>query len=421
MSNYYFVQKVLQSGPHRLSRDPIQGKSEYGELSHAKKAAQKLTKKKLTWKADDRNGGRGYFDVFYGKDKTGNTLFTVSEQMRKTNPERITAAWLKKRVGLLNDMLDRPTTAYTKKADGGLTGNRGHLFIDNAYGGVKVAEMSGGGTGENNISDGYVPKKELNNFINGMIAGVREAQAGRKQNPTHKKTPGYSAGFKLGKKKKGRKKNPIIKQGMQLPGGRGRVMQYDSATDYVLVDRGVGVQPFVVWTIDPVSLDTYTGHYFKNLGDAVRKFEEKAGMKMNPKGRKKMAKKKRSAKQLANDKRLGRMAKARAKVKRGGARKKVARKKVAKRKTNPKTNKARTWKIGTSSKKYYVIVALVPASSGKVLRFYSGFGWVLLSKAAHYADKTTAKKVAMGLSKRNIAVAPSTTSARKLIEVLSGK
>ncbi len=56
----------------------------------------------------------------------------------------------------------------------------------------------------------------------------------------------------------------------------------------------------------------------------------------NPiKGKRKMAKKKRSAKQLANDKRLGRMAKARAKAKRGGARKKVVRRKVA-RKTNPK-------------------------------------------------------------------------------------
>lgn len=45
-----------------------------------------------------------------------------------------------------------------------------------------------------------------------------------------------------------------------------------------------------------------------------------------------MHKKKRSAKQLANDRRLGRMAKARAKAKRGG-RSRVTRKKVAKRKT----------------------------------------------------------------------------------------
>jgi hypothetical protein len=66
----------------------------------------------------------------------------------------------------------------------------------------------------------------------------------------------------------------------------------------------------------------------------------------NPKGRKKMAKKKRSKKQLANDKRLGRMAKARAKKKYGGkvakrkraaGRKKYTRtKRVAKTRRNPK-------------------------------------------------------------------------------------
>ena len=127
--------------------------------------------------------------------------------------ERITQAWLNKRVGLLNDMLGRPKTQYTKKAGGGLTGNKGHLFIDHAYSGVKVAMMAGNGTGEHNISDGYVPKRELNNFINGMIAGVREAQAGRKQNPAKRKTPGYDAGFKLAKgKRKMAKKKRSAKQ-----------------------------------------------------------------------------------------------------------------------------------------------------------------------------------------------------------------
>ena len=51
--------------------------------------------------------------------------------------------------------------------------------------------------------------------------------------------------------------------------------------------------------------------------------------KVNP-----LEKKKRSAKQLANDKRLGRMAKARAAKKRG--KKKTTRRKVTKRKVNPK-------------------------------------------------------------------------------------
>jgi hypothetical protein len=65
------------------------------------------------------------------------------------------------------------------------------------------------------------------------------------------------------------------------------------------------------------------------------------GPQANPKGKRKMAKKKRSAKQLANDKRLGRMAKARAKKKRGG-RRKVAKRKVTKRRVVRKRNPKRT-------------------------------------------------------------------------------
>ena len=77
-------------------------------------------------------------------------------------------------------------------------------------------------------------------------------------------------------------------------------------------------------------------------------------------------KKKRSAKQLANDKRLGRMAKARAKAKRGGrrkvTRKKTARKKVARRNPHKKrtaSKKSHLWIVfGCTSKRklYYLTV-----------------------------------------------------------------
>ena len=60
--------------------------------------------------------------------------------------------------------------------------------------------MSGGGTGENNISDGYVPKKELNNFINGMIAAVRLVE-NKKRNPSRRKKS---------QKKITRRKNPSL-------------------------------------------------------------------------------------------------------------------------------------------------------------------------------------------------------------------
>jgi len=100
--------------------------------------------------------------------------------MRK-NPDRITTAWLEKRIGLVNDMLGRPATAYTKLKSGKLKQNKGHLYIDHAYGGVGVEEMLDHGV--NDISGGHEPKRELNNFINGMIAAIRLIENKRRRNP----------------------------------------------------------------------------------------------------------------------------------------------------------------------------------------------------------------------------------------------
>jgi len=210
---------VLTKRSSRGKYKAVDAKYQFGDLNHAKKRAVKDHGKKLVWHKQDN-------DLWRGVNEHGSDLYIITKEKsimkkkrsakqlandkrlgrmakarhakkrgkkvsrkkvsRKKNPDRITDAWLEKRVGLLNDMLGRPKTQYTKKADGGLTGNRGNLFIDHAYGGVKVAEMAGNGTGENNISDGYVPKKELNNFINGMIAAVRLQQT--KRNPVKKKT-----------------------------------------------------------------------------------------------------------------------------------------------------------------------------------------------------------------------------------------
>lgn len=265
--------------------------------------------------------------------------------MRKKNPERITDAWLTKRVGLLNDMLKRPKTQYTEKTGGGLTGNRGHLFIDHAYGGVKVAMMAGNGTGEHNISDGYVPKRELNNFINGMIAGVREAQSGRKQNPAKRSTPGFSAGFKLAK------------------------------------------------------------------------------------GQKTMRKKKRSAKQLANDRRLGRMAKARAKKKRGGRRKKnVARRPKRIATTKQRAASMRRAKRPLKSAKSHLW--LIFACKGNRIKFQSVITWTTKkANAIYFKLKSEASKEAHYRAKQNlpsvrgwqIGVAPDSMSAASIKAKCQGK
>ena len=93
--------------------------------------------------------------------------------------------------------------------------------------------------------------------------------------------------------------------------------------------------------IDPASptyktliaaIDLYPQTMLKQLANADIKFlSVLARNRIKRKGNPKMAKKKRSAKQLANDRRLGRMAKARAKKKRGkNPRRKVSRRKVSK-------------------------------------------------------------------------------------------
>ncbi len=120
----------------------------------------------------------------------------------------------------------------------------------------------------------------------------------------------------------------------------------------------------------------------------------------NPKRKQTMArKKKRSAKQLANDRRLGRMAKARAKAKRGGrrkvTRKKTARRKVAKRKTTRRANPKRT----TRAKSH---LWLVFRAYGKNINFYNGGfpisnQWVSKGKAALYQTKEQARAVASKL------------------------
>lgn len=249
---------------------------DHGLLQNLKSDLQRMTKKhRDNIMHDYRAAYKAQYESQRGMRK-----------MTTKNPDRITQAWLDKRVDLLNDMLGRPKTQYTKKAGGGLIGNGGHLFIDHAYGGVKVAEMSGGGTGENNISDGYVPKRELNNFINGMIAAARLAE--RKTNPI---TEGQLENF---------------------------VYELDSSGR----DELKGALAFAVMYSKDYSQSPAQRIIYKDMAKLIRKEIKKFAPSRNPKGRKKMAKKKRSAKQLANDKRLGRMAKARAKTKRGGARKK---------------------------------------------------------------------------------------------------
>lgn len=321
------------------SLSPVPGKYQFGDLEHAKKAAQKLINDwvkgmkskpvgpnidyKIRWRRAATSGTRPDAIMEWNGDiHKGELVYKIIEREKTFEQKEF-----EKRQAKLP-----PSKRVRKNPGGFILATYAPVydqvvFVTNSKGDPMVFAKS---------------KAKAWKTENGAsAAAVRiEKSWGEPvivfpQSATPSQIKAAFPGARISQNPKGRK---VIKQGMQLPGGRGRVMQYDSATDYVLVDRGAGYQPFVVWTIDPKSLDTYTGHYFKNLGDAVRKFEEKTGREMNPtsKGKKKMArKKKRSAKQLANDKRLGRMAKKRAAARRKNPGKKKAKKKAAKRRRNP--------------------------------------------------------------------------------------
>lgn len=112
-------------------------------------------------------------------------------------------------------------------------------------------------------------------------------------------------------------------------------------------------------------------------------------------------KKKRSAKQLANDKRLGRMAKARAKKKRGGRRKvvkrKVVKRKVAKRrvvrnpqKARPGLKKSHLWYVFKCYGKHVRYLGLTTAGKSH---------WTIRDAAVIWKTKSMATNVARSVAK----------------------
>ncbi len=136
----------------------------------------------------------------------------------------------------------------------------------------------------------------------------------------------------------------------------------------------------------------------------------------NPSRRKTVRKKKRSAKQLANDKRLGRMAKARAKKKRGGRRKKVAKRKVTKRRVVRKRNPKRT----TRAKSHLQIIFKCKGNAIYFLTLRAAkLGWTKTkSDAIFFSTKAQARHTAQNVTVPrdwSLAIAPSNLPAAGLV------
>lgn len=161
-------------------------------------------------------------------------------------------------------------------------------------------------------------------------------------------------------------------------------------------------------------------------------WEEESDVKRNPKRKKTMRKKKRSAKQLANDRRLGRMAKARAKAKRGGRRKKTVRKKNTHRKIARKKNvhATRRKKVRrTSAGRWYQIFKCKGSSVHFLaLTTLGKLRWTLTrGDTIRWSSKSEATKIAKRLARGrtlsgfHVGVAASSDSASTIAAFCGGK
>jgi hypothetical protein len=66
--------------------------------------------------------------------------------------QRITKAMLKKRLDILNDVFEYDRDPYARDEQGNIKGNHGTFVIDSAYGGHRLSQMFGYGTGERDLS-----------------------------------------------------------------------------------------------------------------------------------------------------------------------------------------------------------------------------------------------------------------------------
>jgi len=98
--------------------------------------------------------------------------------------DRITEKMLQIKVDYLNELTGNPIESWTKRANGGYTANIGNYYVDGAYGGVALDQITNEGGGVTDVfSNGHMPKRELFYRISAYIDGI---ETGRKL-PKHSK------------------------------------------------------------------------------------------------------------------------------------------------------------------------------------------------------------------------------------------
>jgi hypothetical protein len=89
--------------------------------------------------------------------------------------ERTTLKQLRYLVDELNRETGNPMASYTRQADGTKHANPGNYHLDEAYGGVNLAQMSNTGGGIHHpIGSGFYTKRELAEKIRAYLCGLRE-------------------------------------------------------------------------------------------------------------------------------------------------------------------------------------------------------------------------------------------------------
>lgn len=86
--------------------------------------------------------------------------------------KRITDKDLRELCERLNTITDSPLTAYSKDDDGKFHPNVGHYYIEGAYGGVGLRQITTRSTCETPLGGGYCTKRELFDRIHAYMRGM---------------------------------------------------------------------------------------------------------------------------------------------------------------------------------------------------------------------------------------------------------
>ena len=92
---------------------------------------------------------------------------------------RIKLADVRRRVNYLNDLTGHDSEAYTRDENGKFRANVGTYVLDRAYGGNKLARIVSESGGEQNVTQGYVPLRQIYYEINAYISGIEAEKEGR--------------------------------------------------------------------------------------------------------------------------------------------------------------------------------------------------------------------------------------------------